>query len=85
MVLYLLFAAHVLVVALSFAAADMFDYPQLLSQCAVGFSAVLFGMKTVLNATSPAYSNVGGMMLPTKYAAWAELVRITLLVCMHAW
>lgn len=74
MVAYLLVASHVLVVALSFGVADVLSYPGLISQCAVGFSAVLFGLKAVLNANSPTFSQVGGMLLPTKYAAWAELV-----------
>lgn len=77
MVAYLLVAAHILVVALSFGAADALGYPGLIRQCAVGFSAVLFALKVVLNANSPTFSNVGGLMLPTKYAAWGELVRFS--------
>jgi rhomboid domain-containing protein 1 len=45
MVCFLLAASHILVVASAFAAADVLGYPGLLNQCAVGFSAVLFGMK----------------------------------------
>jgi hypothetical protein len=84
MVAYLLVASHILVVALSFGAADVLSYPGLLSQCAVGFSAVLFGLKAVLNANSPTFSQVGGMLLPTKYAAWAELVRPRMRVAVSA-
>ncbi|CAI5490839.1 unnamed protein product [Closterium sp. Naga37s-1] len=49
-------------------------------ECSVGFSGVLFALKTVMNADSPAYSSVYGFVLPTKYAAWAELLLIQLLV-----
>jgi rhomboid domain-containing protein 1 len=45
-----------------------------LSTCAVGFSAVLFAFKVVLNHDDPTYSSVMGFTLPTKYMAWAELV-----------
>ena len=34
--------------------------------CAVGFSAVLFGLKVVLNARSPSYSTVYGVSVPSK-------------------
>ena len=34
--------------------------------CAVGFSAVLFGLKVVLNYNSPGYSSILGISLPTK-------------------
>ena len=34
--------------------------------CAVGFSAVLFALKVVLNARSPTYSAVYGVYVPTK-------------------
>lgn len=52
----------------------------LLSSCAVGFSGVLFGLKVVLNHNSSGWTDVGiGIRLPTKYAAWAELLIIQLI------
>ena len=42
--------------------------------CAVGFSAVLFALKVVLNEGSGTHSSVWGISVPTKYAAWLELV-----------
>ncbi|XP_062196882.1 rhomboid-like protein 14, mitochondrial [Phragmites australis] len=45
-------------------------------QYAVGFSGVLFGMKVVLNAWSDDFVYLHGMVIPSKYAAWAELVLI---------
>lgn len=50
--------------------------------CAVGFSAVLFAMKVVLNSNSPDWSSVAGISLPTKVSythvansSMAELVQ----------
>ncbi|KAG8052575.1 hypothetical protein GUJ93_ZPchr0001g30031 [Zizania palustris] len=45
-------------------------------QFAVGFSGVLFGMKVVLNAWSDDFVFLHGMVIPAKYAAWAELLLI---------
>eukprot|EP00198_Chlamydomonas_reinhardtii_P004001 XP_001693337.1 predicted protein [Chlamydomonas reinhardtii] len=42
--------------------------------CAVGFSAVLFALKVVLNYNQPGNSSIMGFELPTKYLCWAELV-----------
>ncbi|RQM29076.1 hypothetical protein B5M09_002003 [Aphanomyces astaci] len=42
-------------------------------QCSIGFSAVLFALKVVLNQSSPAYTNILGIPVHTKYAAWVEL------------
>ena len=39
---------------------------QYYSTCAVGFSAVLFAMKVLLNSNSPGWSSVAGISLPTK-------------------
>ncbi|GJN38003.1 hypothetical protein PR202_gb27009 [Eleusine coracana subsp. coracana] len=43
---------------------------------AAGFSGVLFGMKVVLNAWSDDFVYLHGMVIPSKYAAWAELILI---------
>ncbi|CAN1187992.1 Rhomboid-like protein 14, mitochondrial [Linum perenne] len=56
-----------------------FDYPKpFYSQYSVGFSGVLFAMKVVLNSQSADYTHVHGLMVPARYAAWAELVLIQL-------
>ncbi|KAL6598826.1 hypothetical protein ACP70R_046086 [Stipagrostis hirtigluma subsp. patula] len=47
---------------------------------AVGFSGVLFGMKVVLNAMSDDFVYLHGMVIPAKYATWAELFLIQSLV-----
>ena len=45
-------------------------------QCVVGFSGVLFGMKVILNLSSPCNTNVYGIVIPTRYVAWFELVLV---------
>lgn len=50
--------------------------------CAAGFSAVLFGLKVVLNSMNPDVpSNVMGLFtVPSKYVYWVELLLIQILV-----
>ncbi|OQU86733.1 hypothetical protein SORBI_3003G136000 [Sorghum bicolor] len=52
------------------------DYTAYYNQYAVGFSGVLFAMKVVLNAWSEDFVYLHGMVIPAKYAAWAELILI---------
>lgn len=47
---------------------------------AAGFSGVLFATKVILNAQSDNYTYVHGLMVPTRYAAWAELILIQMFV-----
>ena len=42
--------------------------------CVVGFSAVLFALKVVLNDGSSTHSSIFGISVPTQYAAWLELI-----------
>jgi hypothetical protein len=44
------------------------------SSCAVGFSAVLFAFKAVLNADDPSTSSIMGIPVPTRFMAWGELL-----------
>ena len=55
-----------------------FDYSHSFNSCAVGFSAVLFSLKYVWNRYADSNTNDFGISVPTKYAAWAELVMISL-------
>ncbi|XP_016513888.1 rhomboid-like protein 14, mitochondrial isoform X3 [Nicotiana tabacum] len=58
-----------------------FDYERpYYKEYAVGFSGVLFAMKVILNAQSDDYTYVHGLLVPTRYAAWAELVLIQMFV-----
>ncbi|XP_074582766.1 rhomboid-like protein 14, mitochondrial [Curcuma longa] len=50
------------------------------TEYAVGFSGVLFALKVVLNAYSDEYTYVHSMVIPTRYAAWAELILIQVFV-----
>ena len=54
------------------------SYPQepFYHQCAVGFSGVLFALKVVLSWHSSTSSTIAGFAIPTRYAAWAELLAI---------
>uniref|UniRef100_A0A0D3ACT9 RanBP2-type domain-containing protein n=1 Tax=Brassica oleracea var. oleracea TaxID=109376 RepID=A0A0D3ACT9_BRAOL len=58
-----------------------FDYRRAyFHEYSVGFSGVLFALKVVLNAQAEDYSSVYGVLVPTKYAAWAELVLVQIFV-----
>ncbi|KAI9195455.1 hypothetical protein LWI28_014989 [Acer negundo] len=59
-----------------------FDYKRAYySEYAVGFSGVLFAMKVVLNNSQMEnYTNVHGLIVPSRYAAWAELILIQMFV-----
>lgn len=81
MVTVLLGMSHGLVVVSAKLLAMYADTPgPMYSECAVGFSAVLFALKMVLNWDSPDYTNLYGLSVPSKYAAWAELLLIQLFV-----
>ncbi|CAI5716776.1 unnamed protein product [Peronospora destructor] len=77
---YLLVLCHALVVVGALVLATEFQIPGPLHQCSVGFSGVLFALKVLLNHNSPAFSSIYGFQVPTKYAAWLELVVIHFLV-----
>lgn len=58
-----------------------FDYDRAYySEYAVGFSGILFAMKVVLNSQSDSLTQVYGMVVPARHAAWAELILIQLFV-----
>jgi len=81
MVAVLLGLSHGIVVVIAKVLATFFDYPYpLTSECAVGFSAVLFALKVVLNSSSPNLTNVYGVLVPARHAAWAELLLIQMFV-----
>lgn len=76
----LLVLSHSMMVGLGFILGPVTgSYPEAFTTCAVGFSAVLFALKVVLNDGSPTHSYIMGMSVPTKYAAWAELVVASLI------
>ncbi|KAF9594137.1 hypothetical protein IFM89_028391 [Coptis chinensis] len=58
-----------------------FDYKRAFYyEHAVGFSGVLFALKVVLNSQEDENSYVHGLIVPARYAVWAELVLIQLMV-----
>lgn len=59
----------------------LLNYPKAYyHEYAVGFSGVLFAMKIVLNSRAEHYTNVHGLIIPARYAAWAELIIIQMFV-----
>ncbi|XP_026672495.1 rhomboid-related protein 4-like [Ceratina calcarata] len=51
------------------------------TQCAIGFSAVLFALKVIVVCEEhDRMQNVGGLRVPSKIAVWVELILIHLLV-----
>lgn len=82
LVIYSLVASHSLIVLASYVLTVIFKMDASMTgyhSCAVGFSAVLFSLKYVLNYRSPTHSNIMGISVPTKYAAWLELVTISMM------
>lgn len=57
----------------------LFFHEETYYSCAVGFSAVLFSLKYVLNHNSPTMTQIHGMAVPLKYACWLELVLASLI------
>ncbi|GLD93892.1 hypothetical protein PINS_up002497 [Pythium insidiosum] len=72
----LLLMSHGCIVAVSYALDKIAHVSGPLHQCSIGFSAVLFALKVLLNYGSPAITSVYGIQVPTKYAAWLELLVI---------
>ncbi|KAH7281249.1 hypothetical protein KP509_36G037600 [Ceratopteris richardii] len=81
MVAVLLGLSHSLVVLTAKGLSVFWGYPDALyNHCAIGFSGVLFALKVVLNWNSPTFTNVYGIMVPSRHAAWAELLLIQMFV-----
>ena len=81
MIAVLLGLSHGLVVATSSLLTFLSDSPETFySECSVGFSGVLFALKVVLNYNSPSHTNVYGILVPSRYAAWVELLVIQMFV-----
>ncbi|KAF0688325.1 Aste57867_20037 [Aphanomyces stellatus] len=77
---FLLVFSHMLTVAAAYALSNILDDDSYMHRCSIGFSAVLFALKIVLNQNSPTYTTFLGLRVPTKYVAWCELVYIHLFV-----
>ena len=53
--------------------------------CAVGWSAVLFGLKAIETFGRPGHAQVGGFTVPMRMVSWAELVYISWLNPQASW
>ena len=53
--------------------------PSALRACAVGFSGVIFALKTVIASETAGEEVIGGFRIPTRWAPWAELLLFQLL------
>ncbi|KAG7154505.1 Rhomboid-related protein 4-like [Homarus americanus] len=74
-------ATNLTYVGLVWLASELLESYSYMKQCAIGFSGVLFALKvltTHYEGTDTRY--VHGIIVPAKYAVWAELVVIQILV-----
>ncbi|XP_069948206.1 rhomboid-related protein 4 isoform X3 [Cherax quadricarinatus] len=68
-------------VGLAWVAAEALDTYSYMRQCAIGFSGVLFALKVLTTFfESGATHYVHGFVVPAKYAVWAELIIIQIIV-----
>lgn len=77
LVIISLVLSHVYVVVLSYLLHTFTTIDSSYYSCAVGFSAVLFALKYVLNVNSPTYSYIMGFTVPARHLAWFELLSIS--------
>ncbi|GLH10794.1 Rhomboid domain-containing protein 1 [Gryllus bimaculatus] len=74
-------ATSIMYIFLAKCGAFIFDNPFYLQQCAIGFSGVIFALKVVTSGEEPfGNASVGGFVVPTRLAAWLELIMIHILV-----
>jgi rhomboid domain-containing protein 1 len=69
-------------VGLDVALANVLDDPSYLYTCAAGFSGVIFALKVLTTYELPHETSMvmGILPVPMRYACWAELILIQLLV-----
>ena len=79
LVLFSLLVSHGLVVVIAYVLYIYTDFTGTYHTCMVGFSAVLFSLKYVWNQKGSGDSNIMGISFPSKYAAWLELVLISMI------
>jgi rhomboid domain-containing protein 1 len=79
LVVFSLVVSHCLVVVIAYLLYMYTDFTGTYHTCMVGFSAVLFSLKYVWNQKGSGDSNIMGINFPSKYAAWLELVLISMI------
>ena len=66
-------------------ALEQLSFDREASSCAVGFSAVLFALKTIESHDSAGHARVAGWSVPMRFVSWAELVYISVLNPQASW
>ena len=79
LIVFSLIVSHALLVISAYILYMYTDFTSSYHTCAVGFSAVLFSLKYVWNQTASENTHIMGFAVPTKYAAWLELVLVSLM------
>ncbi|CAF1053357.1 unnamed protein product [Rotaria sordida] len=82
LVTILTISSSLMLVILGQLASSLFDNPEYLFTCAIGFSAVIFALKVITTHYTPDYSSnslFGFIPVSTKYIVWVELIVIQLI------
>ena len=78
LVVFSLVVSHMLMVLLAYLLYANSEFGSSYHTCAVGFSAVLFSLKYVWNQESGGSTNIMGLAIPTRHAAWFELFLVSI-------
>jgi hypothetical protein len=76
---YSLLFSHFLAVFLSYIMFILDIETSSYNTCAVGISASLFCLKYIWNQSSSSLTNIYGLSIPLKYAAWVECIIISII------
>ncbi|CAF3711649.1 unnamed protein product, partial [Rotaria sordida] len=82
LVTILTISSSLMLVILGQLASSLFDNPEYLFTCAIGFSAVIFALKVITTHYTPdhsSYSLFSFIPISTKYIVWVELIVIQLI------
>ena len=81
LVVWSIVVAPLLTTLISYAVHEHSQLPNSFNTCTVGFSAVVFSLKYVVNAQAGAdeRTSIRGFIMQTRHVAWAELVLIYLI------
>ena len=79
LVVFSFLVSHSLMVLLSYVLYIYSDFTASYHTCAIGFSAVLFSLKYVWNLSDTSNSNIMGINVSSNYAAWLELILVSVL------
>jgi len=71
--------SSILEVGASYILYTFIDYPKSMYTRSVGFSGVLFALKVIIHSQSEGASSIMGIIVPSKYVYWIELLLISLI------